>query len=69
MKVYEQDEICEKFTNYVQKKLGGVANAVEKYGVTRAYISNIKRNLAAPNATMLQDIGFERKNGFVRVKK
>jgi hypothetical protein len=69
MRVYDQNEVCDKFMKYVDRKFGSVAEAVIHYKVTRAYISNIKRYIAAPNEQMLSDIGFERKNGFVRARK
>lgn len=69
MKVYEEKEVCEIFAKYVRSNFDTAADAAVYYGVTSAYISNIKRKLAAPNESMLVDIGFVRKNGFVKSKK
>jgi len=69
MKVYEEEEVCAIFTKYVRVNFDTATEAATHYGVTNAFISNIKRELAAPNEQMLKDIGFERKNGFVRSKK
>ena len=69
MKVFEQSEICEVFTKYVRQSFDSADNASLYYNVSNSFISNIKRGDAAPNKQMLKDIGFERKNGFVKSKK
>ena len=69
MKVYEEKEVCAIFTKYVRVNFDTATEAATHYDVTDAFISNIKRELAAPNEQMLADIGFKRKNGFVRSKK
>ena len=69
MKVYEEKEVCAIFTKYVRVSFDTATEAAIHYDVTNAFISNIKRELAAPNESMLADIGFVRKNGFVKSKK
>ena len=69
MKVYEEKEVCDIFTKYVRVNFDTATEAAIHYGVTNAFISNIKRDLAAPNEKMLADIGFKRKNGFVKSKR
>ncbi len=69
MKVYEEKEVCAIFTKYVRVNFDTATEAATHYDVTNAFISNIKRELAAPNEQMLKDVGFVRKNGFVKSKK
>ena len=66
-KVFSQEEICDKFKAFIRSKFEWQADAAKHYKVTDAYISSVKRGDCAPNAKMLEDMGFARKNGFIKV--
>ena len=66
---YTKEFVCNKFFWHVRNNFKTQTEAAEHYGVTDKYISGIVREVSPPNEVMLQDIGFERKNGFVKSKK
>lgn len=66
MKIYDQEEICKLFTKYVRVNFDSADEAAAYYGVHKSFISNIKGCKAAPNKSMLEDMRFERMNGFIK---
>lgn len=65
-KLFTKEEVCDKFTLYVRNEFESATQAAAHYDVNKSFITLIKKHVAAPNSQMLADIGFKRKNGFVK---